>query len=268
MSQHSPAAWLPDPFRRFQQRYWDGAHWTEHVASDGHQGIDEPDEPSGADGAAPSAATGPFPAGDPRRLSKIQRQLEEVGLTDTSGDADRAILEEPVLVINQKGKLLELRAEYAIFDQKGSQVAAVQGRRQSSRMQVLDMRGRSLLDLRREASILTSKVIVSDPSGAKIGRIVPSRNLNKMDRIFRLEDAENKLVGAVYVEDRRQRKEFNVQDVSARIVARITMTRGGVKEMFTNGDNYVVQFLGSTTDPLRTLSIAAALTIDAAFHQG
>ncbi len=41
------------------------------------------------------------------------------------------------------------------------------------------MEGRSLLDLRREATILSSKVIVAGEDGAKVGRIVPSINLNQ-----------------------------------------------------------------------------------------
>lgn len=35
-----PAAWHPDPSRRFDLRYWDGSKWTEHVAKDGVQSID------------------------------------------------------------------------------------------------------------------------------------------------------------------------------------------------------------------------------------
>jgi hypothetical protein len=35
-----PAGWHPDPMIRHQQRYWDGARWTEHVADDGVPSID------------------------------------------------------------------------------------------------------------------------------------------------------------------------------------------------------------------------------------
>jgi general stress protein CsbA len=36
------AGWNPDPFNRHQQRYWDGARWTEHVADNGQRSIDPP----------------------------------------------------------------------------------------------------------------------------------------------------------------------------------------------------------------------------------
>lgn len=34
--------WFPDPFGRFELRYWDGVKWTEHVARSGQQQIDPP----------------------------------------------------------------------------------------------------------------------------------------------------------------------------------------------------------------------------------
>lgn len=37
-----PAAWHPDPAGRHDQRYWDGARWTEHVRDGVTPGIDPP----------------------------------------------------------------------------------------------------------------------------------------------------------------------------------------------------------------------------------
>ncbi len=36
----APGAWHPDPTGRHQQRYWDGARWSEHVSDDGHTSTD------------------------------------------------------------------------------------------------------------------------------------------------------------------------------------------------------------------------------------
>jgi Holliday junction resolvasome RuvABC ATP-dependent DNA helicase subunit len=41
-----PANWYPDPSHRFEIRYWNGTAWTEHVATNGQQGIDPPFEHS------------------------------------------------------------------------------------------------------------------------------------------------------------------------------------------------------------------------------
>jgi hypothetical protein len=35
-----PAAWHPDPSRRYQYRYWDGARWGPYVANNGQTYID------------------------------------------------------------------------------------------------------------------------------------------------------------------------------------------------------------------------------------
>jgi hypothetical protein len=37
---HVQRDWHPDPFGRFQLRYFDGVAWTAHVSSNGQQGID------------------------------------------------------------------------------------------------------------------------------------------------------------------------------------------------------------------------------------
>jgi hypothetical protein len=42
MSSLPPPAWAPDPFGRYQLRWWNGALWTEHVAFGGQQSIDPP----------------------------------------------------------------------------------------------------------------------------------------------------------------------------------------------------------------------------------
>ena len=281
-SSPTAGAWHADPFGRFQLRYWNGMSWTEHVSSNGSQSVDQPITASSPVEVRPTPAPAPStplaeqtmpPASSPlptesRASKKIRKQVQKVGLADSSGHADLSLFDEPVLVINQKGKLVELRAEYAIFDQNGRQHAAVRGKRMSSRMQVVDMSGRSLLDLRREVSIMTGKVIVSGPSGAKLGRIVPSMSWNKISRDFKLEGATDEQIGAVYVEDRQWHREFNVQDASGSLVAQISKTRAGLaKELFTKGDNYVVSFVGTVRDPLRSLSIASALVIDERFHQ-
>ncbi|MDO8362877.1 MAG: DUF2510 domain-containing protein [Actinomycetota bacterium] len=34
------AGWHPDPFGRWEQRYWDGTQWTQHVSTAGQSGVD------------------------------------------------------------------------------------------------------------------------------------------------------------------------------------------------------------------------------------
>jgi len=37
-----PAGWMVAPSGRFDQRYWSGTEWTEHVTRDGEPGTDPP----------------------------------------------------------------------------------------------------------------------------------------------------------------------------------------------------------------------------------
>ena len=34
------AGWFSDPYGRYEQRYWDGTAWTEHVSTQGTQSVD------------------------------------------------------------------------------------------------------------------------------------------------------------------------------------------------------------------------------------
>lgn len=35
-----PPGWHPDPYRRYQLRYWDGARWSQHVSTNGVAAVD------------------------------------------------------------------------------------------------------------------------------------------------------------------------------------------------------------------------------------
>jgi hypothetical protein len=54
-----PASWFPDPYGRFEQRYFDGAEWTAQVISNGKETVD----PLGATVSVPFAT----PTGAPVR---------------------------------------------------------------------------------------------------------------------------------------------------------------------------------------------------------
>ena len=56
-----------------------------------------------------------------RVQDQVQRQAGVSGGTSGGG----TLFTEPVLVVNQKAKIIELVNEYAVFDQNGNQVGAV-----------------------------------------------------------------------------------------------------------------------------------------------
>jgi uncharacterized protein YxjI len=262
-----PAGWYPDPFGRHEHRWWDGVDWTEHVASHGRQGVDEP------------TGGGHIPLVN-RATDKVVGDVHRTGAgTDHQGGG--SIFTEPVLVVNQKAKVIEVNNEYAIYDQQGRQIGAVRQVGQSMakkvlrllgsydqfmthKLQVVDSEGNVLLALTRPAKVLKSRVIVEDAVGNEVGQIVQQNAIGKIR--FALE-ADGHTWGSINAENWRAWN-FNIQDHTGNEVARITKTWEGLaKTMFTTADNYVVQVHRPLEDPLRILVVAAALGVDTALKQ-
>jgi len=264
MTGQTSADWYPDPFRRYQHRYWDGTQWTHHVATQGHQEIDPPVNAS------------PVPPAN-RASKKIQRQVQtSSGVIQV---ADSALFNQPVLVVNQKAKLFGATAEYTICDQHGQRLGAVRevghvlmrktlgggGENATHKFQIVDPNGTVLIALHRPAKVIKSKMIVVGADGTR-GEIV-QKTAGIIGNIrFSLESG-GQLLGSMNAESRAA-WDFSIQDATGSEVARITKTWAGwAKERFTKADNYVVQIHRPLEEPLRSLVIAAALAVDTALKQ-
>ena len=102
MSEQAPPGWFPDPFGRHEHRYWDGVQWTQHVGSHGHQSVDAPlvapPSPTTLASAAkvtPPNASGPIPSTN----KKVQRQLQKLGVADSTQVGGGTLFTEQVLVV-------------------------------------------------------------------------------------------------------------------------------------------------------------------------
>ncbi|HEX2192891.1 MAG TPA: phospholipid scramblase-related protein [Acidimicrobiales bacterium] len=263
---HAPD-WYPDPYGRHELRYFDGTQWTEHVSSHGRQTTDQP----GGTIKVPTVN---------RAAEKIRRDVDKAGATDT-GPGGGTLFTEPVLVVNQKAKLIEVNNEYAIYDQTGRQIGAVRQVGQSTakkvirvlasvdqflthKLQVVDMNGTPVLALTRPAKWVKSKIIVEDASGAEVGQIVQENVVGKIH--FGLH-AGGRKVGSLNAENWRA-WDFNITDEGGGEVARIKKTWEGLaKTAFTTADNYVVRIHRPLDEPLRSLVLASALGVDTALKQ-
>jgi uncharacterized protein YxjI len=191
------------------------------------------------------------------------------------------IFTEPILVVNQKAKLIEVTNEYAIFDQDGRQVGAVRQVGQSvvrkvlrvvssldqfltHRLEVFDPAGTPVLALTRPAKVFKSRIVVEDAAGRAVGEIVQENMVGKIN--FGLHSGGRK-VGAIKAENWRAWN-FSITDDAGTEVARITKTWEGLaKTVFTTADNYVVRIHRPLEEPLRSLVVAAALGVDTALKQ-
>ena len=265
----TPAGWYADPLGRHELRYFDGSQWTEHVSSNGRTAVDPP------------VGQGHIPTVE-RAPEKVQGDVQRAGKAGVASyQGGGTIFTEPVLVVNQKAKLIEINNEYAIYDQNARQIAAVREVGQSSlkkaarlltsldqymthKLQIVDMGGNVLLALTRPAKFVKSRIIVDDPGGNEVGQIVQQNAIGKIR--FGLESGGHSY-GMIQGENWRAWN-FAILDHTGTEVARITKTWEGLaKTMFTTADNYVVQIHRPLEDPLRLLVVASALSIDTALKQ-
>jgi uncharacterized protein YxjI len=134
----------------------------------------------------------------------------------------------------------------------------------TSPSEVHDDTGRVVLNLVRPAKFIKSTVVVSLPDGREVGQIRQENAIGKIRFAFEVNGAK---VGGINAENWRA-WDFAVVDAQGAEVARIKKTWEGLaKAMFTTADNYVVRFHRPVEEPLRTLVVASALTIDTALKQ-
>jgi uncharacterized protein YxjI len=188
---------------------------------------------------------------------------------------------EPVLVVNQKTKIIELSNEYSVFDASGKQLGTVRQTGQTTlkkalrlvssvdqfmthTLEVTDASGATQLTLTRPRKIFKSTILVQRPDGSELGRIVQENMVGKIR--FGLEANGNR-VGGIQGENWRAWN-FSITDGSGTEVGRITKTWEGLaRTMFTTADHYVVQIHRELHDPLRSLVVASALCVDTALKQ-
>jgi len=267
MSDQPAPNWYPDPSGKNETRYWDGAVWTDRVMNGGKETSD-------------SIGAGHVPTGD-MSADKIQRQVGQQAGMGAAPSGGGTIFTEPILVVNQKMKLIEVNSEYAVYDQDGNQIAAVRQIGQSAlkkvlrfvgnidqylthRFQIVDMGGNVLLTVTRPRKFIKSRVEIGDAAGRPIGAIVQKNMMGKI-RFGLVANGQD--IGSLNAENWRAWN-FSIQDAAGNEVARITKTWEGLaKTMFTTADNYVLQIHNPLEEPLRSLVVASALSVDTALKQ-
>ncbi|MDJ0342952.1 phospholipid scramblase-related protein [Streptomyces sp. H10-C2] len=274
MTTHSntPAGWYADPQGTPNLlRYWDGSQWTEHTNT-GQAGQVPQQQQNNAWELSVDGGHDP---------AKVQRQVQhQAGVAPARGGGG-TLFTEPILVVNQKAKLIELNNEYSVFDQQGRSIGSVSQVGQSTarkvlrfvssidqylsvKLEVRDAHGQPQLLLTRPAKFIKSKVIVQRPDGQTLGEIVQQNAIGKINFAFQVNGQK---IGAIKAENWRAWN-FAIVDHTDTEVARITKTWEGLaKTMFTTADNYVLQIHRQLPEPLLSMVVASALTVDTALKQ-
>ena len=201
--------------------------------------------------------------------------MSQYGMAPPAG----SLLAQQVLVVKQKLKLVELRNEYAVLDQAGRRIGAVQQATQSPLAFLarvftswdvalpitLHILGPGAVpELIVHKPWFTWRCQVLAPGGRPIGQITKQIRLGKAR--FSLLDPGGAQLGEVRAHNWRA-KDFSVLDAAGQPVARVTKKWAGLRELFTDADTYVVEVSPAAVDPLRSLAVAACLVIDVVMKQ-
>jgi uncharacterized protein YxjI len=279
----SPANWYPDPQGRHHYRWFDGTTWTDNVSDNG---VTSTDPIQGLKPPVVDRIEGAMTLSDQNDPSRIAQQVSGAdkrgaNVQSPAFQGGGSVFNEPILVVNQKAKVIEITNQYSVFNATGQQLAAVNEVGQSKakkamrlltsfdqfmthRLEITDPAGQVLMKLTRPAKIMKSTVVVSDANDTEIGRIVQDNMIGKIH--FTLQAGGN-TYGAIRAENWRAWN-FKIEDHTGNEVARITKTWEGLgKTLFTTADNYVVQFHQQLPQPLLSLVVASALSVDTALKQ-
>lgn len=282
MTTHSnvSAGWYPDPHGAPQLlRYWDGSQWTEHTNPVGGQ------QPQAAGpGQVPQQQAAPQYQQAPAQPQAAPQQFapQQVAQPQQGGvPGGASLFNQQVLVVNQKAKLIEVTNEYSVFDQHGNTIGSVIQVGQSAlrkvlrfvssidqylthKLEIRDAYGQPQLLLTRPAKFIKSRVVVQRPDGSPVGEIVQQNAIGKINFAIMVDGQK---IGAIKAENWRAWN-FAIVDHNDAEIARITKTWEGLaKTLFTTADNYVLQIHYQLPEPLLSLVVATALTVDTALKQ-
>lgn len=183
--------------------------------------------------------------------------------------------------VHQRRKVFEMRNQYELADDAGQKLGAVEQVEQSPFTFIVRLLGDADVMLPVTLSVTDAlggevmrlhkpwfryAVTVADPNGAVVGVVRKRARLGKAVFTVFGPDATT-VLGEVKAENWRARN-FRIDDANGTEVARVTKQwRGLATELFTDADSYAVTFESTTAEPMRTLALAAALSVDITMKQ-
>ncbi|MCZ0973539.1 phospholipid scramblase-related protein [Streptomyces albulus] len=185
------------------------------------------------------------------------------------------MLSADVLAVNQDFKWVDISTSYSVLDRKGIEVGSVaetgqnaarkvmrfvstMDRYLSRKFEIRDAAGVPFLELSRGTKVLKAKVQVARPDGTPVGEIL-------QDRVVTFGSFDLVVGGATigHIQASWSAFNFTFTDHTGTEVARIGRSLlDRVLDVAFGADYYYYEVLRPMAEPLRSMSLAAALTMD------
>ncbi|MFI7670299.1 phospholipid scramblase-related protein [Nocardia sp. NPDC049526] len=217
----------------------------------------------------------------PRTASKRKAMATSEQPTSTERRCGGTLYTEPVLVIDQKPKLIEMSTAYAVLDENGQRLGSVVEVGQSQlkkaarffgdfnnfythRLEMRDASDIPALTVTRPRKVFKSKVIVDGPAGQPIGRIVQENWMGKK-RFALLADGTR--IGTIHADRLLQPRRFTIVDHTGSEIARIIRTTAGLERAIVAAETYALMIDKRLREPIASLVLASAVAINTAIMQ-
>jgi hypothetical protein len=243
-----PAAegWHEDPYGRHKERFFDGHKWTPYVRNGDANGIDEPGGPVVDE------------------VTKARNSLlsEDVLVVERFTDLRRRWSDRTVQRRDgSRAGMLRRAAPVTARPESGVRSMVIRDHTQYDIVELVDDKGTVLLTLNRPIDVQKSSVEVLDSEGHDAGRIV-QQNLRSGETTYAFLGPGGGFVGELQAEN-WVGWDLRIYDNNQREVATITRDWAGLDlSSFPRPDDYVVRLWQPLHEPLRTLVVACALSLE------
>jgi len=242
-----PAAvgWHTDPYGRHRERFFDGKKWSPYVRDGDVNGVDEPGGP------VVDAAT----------KSRIGLLSEDVLVVERFTDLRRRWSDRTVQRGDGSRAGMLRRQDPVTGQQPALRSMVVRDHTRYDIVELVDDNGTVVFTLNRPVDVQKSSVEVVDSEGQDAGRIVQQNQVGG-ETTYAFLGPNGGFVGDLRA-DNWVGWDLRIFDNQSREVATITRDWGGLDlGSFPRPDDYVVRIHQPLHEPLRTLVVACALSLE------
>jgi Protein of unknown function (DUF2510) len=237
--------WRGDPYGRHELRFFDGTRWTPYVRDGDKNGVDDPGGPVGENARSPLLDEDVLVV---ERFTDLGRRW-----------SDRSVLRPD----GTKAGMLRRAAPAAPRTTPGIKSMVVRDHTKNDIVELVDDRLAVVLTLIRPIGAAKVSVEVRDSEGRDAGRIV-QQSQRRNETTFAFLGPNGQFLGDLQT-DNWVAWDLRIMDSHARQVATITRDWVGLDlTKFASPDDYVVRIRGTVHEPLRTLVVACALSLEIA----